>query len=158
VAKAVTFHDLLSHEPNLPLADRYRRAVAQLPHRVRRSGLEWWRDRTGPHGPGRLLLVGVAVWSDYDLHLLDLMNEAIAARNQPDLTVAIFNIDELASQEEFGRIFPGIGEVLQPPVVGCWADGRLRDKAYGFEARRLVARLLGFDTSLILEPPAAVTG
>jgi hypothetical protein len=156
--QAVTFRDLLSHDPKLSAAESQQRATAELPDRVRRSALAWWPDRTDTNGTGRRLVIGVAVWSNYDLRLLDLVNEAVASGTRPDLNVAVFNLDELAPPSELQRMFPGIGEVLQTPAVGYWEAGQLKETASGFNARQLVARLLGFDPKLILERPAAAAG
>ena len=156
--QAVIFHGLLSHEPKLPPAESQRRAAAELPDRVRLSALEWWPDRTATNGTGSRLVLGVAVWSNYDLRLLDRINEAVAADAQPGLHVAVFNYDDVGSTDEFQRIFPGIGEVLQPPAVGYWEAGELKETATGFFARQLVGRLLNFDPNLVLEKPAVAAG
>ncbi|MDB5312113.1 MAG: hypothetical protein JWO38_6315 [Gemmataceae bacterium] len=69
----------------------------------------------------------------------------------------MFNVDELSSPAELERIFTGIGTVYHTPAVGYWAAGQLKETASGFDARQLVARLLGFDPNLVLEQPAATT-
>jgi hypothetical protein len=147
--QAVTFRDLRSSDPKAP---------EQLAERVRRSALAWFPDCAETNGIGRRLVIGVAVWSNYDLRLLDLVNEAVTAGKQPDLHVAVFNIDELSSPAELQRIFPGIGEVFQTPAVGYWEAGQLKETASGFAGRQLVGRLLGFDPKLVLEQSAAAAG
>ena len=156
--QAVIFRDLLTHEPKLPAAESQRRASAELPDRVRKSVLTWWPDRSDTNGTGSRLVLGVAVWSNYDLRLLDLMNEAVASGTQPGLSVAVFNLDDVGSPDEFQRIFPGIGEVLQAPAVGYWEAGKLKETATGYFARQLVGRLLNFDPNLVLEKPAVAAG
>lgn len=145
--EAVTFRDLRSSDP---------KASEQLAERVRRSALAWFPDRSETNGTGIRLVIGVAVWSAYDLRLLDLVNEAVAKRS--DLHVAVFNIDQLASAAELQRIFPSIGEVFQTPAVGYWEAGQLKETASGFAGRQLVGRLLDFDPKLVLEQPAAAAG
>jgi hypothetical protein len=140
--EAVTFRDLRVSDPH---------ASRQLAERVRQSALTWFPDHVETNGTGRRLVVGVAVWSNYDLRLLDLMNEAA---KQPDLCVAVLNIDELGSQADIQRVFPGIGDVFQTPVVGYWAAGQLRETASGFAGRQLVGRLLGFDPQVVLQQTA----
>ena len=147
--QAVTFSDLRSSDLQ---------AAAALKERVLRSALAWFPERPETNVSGRRLVIGVAVWSIYDLRLLQLTNEAIVNRKQPDLHVAVFNIDELASPDELQRLFPGIGEVLHTPAVGYWEAGQLKETASGFAARQLVARLLGFDPKLVLEQPAPAVG
>lgn len=145
--EAVTFRDLSSRDPQGVLAAR-----------VRRSALSWFPDRPETNGTGRRLILGVAVWSMYDLRLLDLVNDAVASGSHPELQVAVFNVDELVSPTELQRIFPGIGEVLQSPAVGYWEAGQLKETATGFHARQLVGRVLGFDPNLVLESPTAAAG
>ena len=147
--QALTFRDLSSSDPQV---------ANTLTERVRQSALAWWPDRAGINGTGSRLVVGVAVWSNYDLRLLDLMNEAVANGAHGRVQVVVFNIDELASAAELQRIFPGIGEVLQTPAVGYWEAGELKETAIGFHARQLVGRLLGFDPQLATHSPATAAG
>lgn len=152
--QTITFSDLLTRDPSFSAGDAQRRARELLPDLVRRSALVWYPDHAGANGPAPRLVVGVAVWSNYDLRLLDILNELAARGNQPP--VAVFDIDALASPDELERIFPGIGPVLQTPVVGCWDGGQLLETASGFAARQLLGRVLGFDPQLVLTPPARV--
>ena len=156
--QAVIFRDLLNHGPKLSPADSQRRAATELPECVRQSALTWWPDRTETNGTGRRLVIGVAVWSNYDLRLLDLVNEVVLAGNHSDVLVAVFDIDAVASQAELQRIFPGIGEVIQTPAVGYWDGGQLKETASGFSGRQLVGRVLGFDPQLAVEQPVQTAG
>ena len=125
---------------------------------MRRSALAWFPDRAETNGPGRRLIIGVAVWSVYDLRLLQLVNETVSGGAQPDLHVAVFNIDALTLPNDLQRLFPGIGEIYQPPVVGYWEAGQLKELGAGFAARQLIGRLLGFDPNLVLQQAAQVAG
>jgi hypothetical protein len=145
--QAVTFRDLRPSDAQVAVA---------LEDRVRQSALTWFPDRAETNGPGRRLIIGVAVWSVYDLRLLQLLNDAVAGGARPDLHVAVFNID--SSPTDLQRLFPGIGEVYQPPVVGYWEAGQLKESGFGFAARQLVGRLLGFDPNLVLQQSAQVAG
>ena len=115
--------------------------------------MDWWPIDATPHGPASRLLIGVAVWSGYDLRLLDLLDEAIRAGRGSDILVGVFDIDRVGSPAELERLLPGIGNVLQSPVVGYWVAGRLREHASGHEARQLVSRLFGFDPNALVERP-----
>lgn len=147
--QAVTFCDLSSRDPH---------AAKVLAERVRRSALAWFPDRADTNGTGSRLVIGVAVWSNYDLRLLDLANEAVASGAHERVQVAVFNIDDIASPADLQRIFPGIGEVFQTPAVGYWEAGELKETATGFFARQLVGRVLGFDSQLAVEQPAQTAG
>ncbi len=46
---------------------------------------------------------------------------------------------------------PGIGFVHHTPVVGYWAEGKLIEKACGFQGRQVVARLFMIDERLLHE-------
>ena len=152
--QTVTFLDLLTLEPALPATDAQSRARIELPTLVRRSALLWFPDLAGANGKAERFVIGVAVWSNYDLRLLDLLNEVSARSDAP--AVAVFDLDALASPDELERTFPGIGPVFQTPVVGHWRDGNLVETASGFAARQLLGSALGFDPQLVIQPPAQV--
>jgi hypothetical protein len=65
--------------------------------------------------------------------------------------VFVFDVDVVASQEQFEAIIPGIGFVHHSPVVGYWQRGQLVEKACGFQGREIVSRLFGLDPKAILE-------
>lgn len=150
---------------------------------VRLQSAESAKVETG----ARRLLIGVALWSNCDLRLLDLIGTAL--KSDPDgVRVEVFNLDELAPPAELQRhlsnpgtyaappienwalgpakeaasnfvarlqlLIPRIGEVSQPPAVGYWEAGQLKESAFGFFGRQLIGRVLGFDPNLVLEQPA----
>ena len=117
--------------------------------------MDWWPIDATPIGSGNRLLIGVAVWSGYDLRMLDLLDEAIRSGRGADITVGVFDIDRCSSREQLERLLPGIGTVHHSPVVGYWSAGKLMEVASGFVGRQLVARLFGIDHSAIIERPAA---
>lgn len=153
--QAVTsFRELLAPVPGEEPAEAQRRAARLLPERLMRSAMEWWPVDAVPHGTGNRLLIGVAVWSRYDLRLLDLLEEAFRDGRGAGIQVGVFDIDRFASPVELERLFPGIGTFHQTPVVGYWVAGELKEKASGFDGRQLVARLFGLDHNAIIERPA----
>jgi hypothetical protein len=125
--------------------------TALLKERVHRLALAWFPDHPETHGADRLLVLGVAAWSIYDVRLLTFVGDAVAGGAQPDLHVSVFDVDKLASSAELQRIFPGIGEGFHTPVAGYWEAGQLKETASGFAARQLIGRLLRFDPKSGLE-------
>jgi hypothetical protein len=146
-----TFVELLKPVPGLMPGDVQRRAAKLLPERLMQSAMDWWPVDAAPNGPGNRLLIGIAVWSTYDLRLLDLVNEAIHSGHGSDIPVGVFDIDRVASEEALARLVPGIGLPPQTPIVGYWLGGQLKEVASGFAARQLVAGLFGLDPKAILE-------
>src|SRR4051812_13634623 len=119
-----------------PSADPQTTAVLKV--RVERYGLAWFPDHPITARPGRRLVLGVAGWSIYDVRLLSFVRDAVASNAQPDLHVAVFDVDELPSSVELQRIFPGIGEVFHTPVAAYWEAGQLKEATSGFAARQLI--------------------
>ena len=117
--------------------------------------MDWWPVDATPHGPGNRLLIGVAVWSGYDLRMLDLLEEAIRAGRGSDVLVGVFDIDRVGSLADLERLIPGAGTPAQTPVVGYWSAGTLKEAATGFHARQIVSRLFGIDHNAIIERPTA---
>jgi hypothetical protein len=107
------------------------------------------------NGP-RQLVLGIALWSRYDLRLLSLVTEAAGRGSHPDLDVAVFNVDEIASPAELQRLLPGLGEWFHTPVVGYWVAGQLQEATSGFAARQLIGRLLGFDSEVVFQQSTPV--
>lgn len=145
------FRALLRPVPGLSPGDDQRDRQRQLPGRVRQSTLGWW-SRSEPRPTAeRMLLVGVAVWSGYDLNLLDLLDRAVAAGVRRDIAVFVFDVDEDPSHEALNAAIPGIGQVHHTPAVGYWEHGELVDKVCGFHGRQLIGRLFGIDDRLLHE-------
>jgi hypothetical protein len=150
VDQAVTpFRAFIDSVPGISPGEVQQRARRLLPDRVKQSSLRWWSpDQSLPNVP-RFLLVGVAVWSGYDMNLLDHLDRAVADGANPDVPVYVFDADACRSPEEFEAIMPGIGLVHHTPAVGYWEGGKLIDKAVGFHGRQIVARLFGIDEALL---------
>jgi hypothetical protein len=152
VDKAVTpFRDFINPVPGLSAGDAQCRARRLLPARIEQSSLRWLTPGQSLPDDARFLLVGVAVWSGYDMNLLDYLARAVADGSRPDTPVYVFDTDSVTSPEDFEVLVPGIGFVHHTPVVGYWADGKLVEKACGFHGRQIVARLFGIDEQLLHE-------
>ena len=46
------------------------------------------------------------------------------------------------SIDKFEEIYPGIGKVLQTPVVGKWANGNLVATKWGYDARVILLEVM----------------
>ena len=84
------------------------------------------------------------------MQLLDTLQEVTAHKHQYP-AVAVFNAGNLTSQEAIAEHIPGIGLVLQMPVAGVWRDGVLTQRAEGYVARDLVARMFGTSSDAVVE-------
>ena len=73
------------------------------------------------------------MWSNYDLRLLDLASQAVVSGMWPDLSVAVFDLDELVSPLELQRILTP-GGLYEPPPRSYWAPGQSKDTATRFAA------------------------
>jgi hypothetical protein len=144
-----TFHDLSSslnpseqRDGSLGLGQQ--KLDERFPAIVSASPLRLWSPGNPIPATSKRLLIGVATWSAYDMQLLDAVSQALQ-RSPFDLTIEVFNVADCHSPEAFEEYVPGIGRVLQTPIVGLWSDGMVVDKATGRAGRELVARVAGLD-------------
>lgn len=134
-----TFHDLFrqpTRKVNGSFPPDHRDEL--FPGMVERSRkLHLWAPGlpTSEHGPR--LLIGVAMWSGYDLNLLDLVEEAVHG----PVRIDVFDIGVCQSVPEIDAYIPGLGDVPMPPFAGLWNDGRLIEAAAGHPARELICRV-----------------
>jgi hypothetical protein len=83
------------------------------------------------------ILIGAAFYSLPELELID----AIVPRLQTDdpaERLQIFEVMSCKSQADFEACIPGIGKVLQTPVVGIWKNGTLIEKASVHNAAKIL--------------------
>jgi hypothetical protein len=140
-----TFRDLLRPTGNPSPGEAQQRASEQLPMTVAASRMNWWQPGDEVRATGKRVLIGVAVWSGYDLRLLDYVDRALGDPRFADVTVDVFDCDRVRSPEEFEAYIPGLAPISGTPVVGLWNDGKLMDRAFGYQGRKIVADLFGFD-------------
>ena len=132
------------HDENDPyVADRL------LPALLRNSPFRLWAPGDPIPQRGVFILLGIATWSGYDTLLLDMLQEAIASRDDHPV-VAVFNAGILPSLEAFEAYIPGLPPPSQMPVVGVWHDGILTERAVGRFACDLVARMFGFSADAVV--------
>lgn len=134
----ISFLNLLRRDSAVSAGARQDRASDELPALVTDSAMYWLAGPDSINGTGEKLVVGVAVWSRYDLTLLDELN-AFAASHL-GVRVCVFDVDRVNG--EFERFVPGVGEVMQTPVVGHWKGGVLVAKGVGFEGRGIARGLM----------------
>ncbi len=139
---------------------------------VSHSNPEGWADPTGPDRrfpelvaaspfhlwrPGDPIaerdlryLIGVATWSGYDMHLLDVMAEALSHNPIAPPVVEVFNTADCQQPQDFARYMNGLGDVSQTPVVGFWNNGELIWSGQGSNARELLAGIFNLHSSEIV--------
>lgn len=137
------FRDLLKAASDSTPGDEQERASKDLADAVAKSRLQWWKQREPSSCQGKCLLLGIAPFSQYDLILLDLIDESLASGPSPEAEVYVVNLQEYGSVEELGPDFPGISQVHQTPLVAIREPGSPTKTAWGRQARDLVAVTLG---------------
>ena len=86
------------------------------------------------------VLIGVGVWSRYDLELLDRL-QATLAEHPPQVVIYVFDVDEFRSLDDLESRLPGIGRPCATPIVGVWRNGVLQSTASGFKGGQLLAQI-----------------
>src|SRR5947209_1618176 len=115
------------------------RASQGLATAVAGSHLRWW-TRGGERPAGRYLLLAIAPYSQYDLTLLDLIEESFESGTNPPISVYVTDLMEYATQEDLRTDFPDITQVFQPPVVTLVEPGKPNKSASGPAGRDLTAQ------------------
>jgi|SRR4051812_24058167 hypothetical protein len=121
-----------------------------FPAAVSESRLRLWKPGDPIPARGLRLLFGTATWSGYDMHLLDVIDQALAEKAHDAPTVEVFNAGNLTSVEDFEKYIPGL-EAHHTPVLGIWQDGRLVERQYGYHAGDRLARMFGTSADAIVE-------
>ncbi|MFO0926559.1 MAG: hypothetical protein U0736_05900 [Gemmataceae bacterium] len=142
------FRDLLQADLTATPTEDQLRASAGLAAAVAGSHLRWWQRCDGPAGTGTRLLLAVAPYSQYDLTLLDLIDEQLGAAPLP-VTVYVANLLEYATLAELSADFPGVGPAPQTPIVALWDGSSSPTVVWGKRGRDLLARALGLGADLM---------
>jgi hypothetical protein len=145
----MTFRELLHAGTATTPGEDQQRAARELPAAVAASKLHWWRPGAAVASSGMRLLIGVAPYSAYDLRFLDLVNQALQTSLPDAPRVDVFDTLDCQRVEDFDAYVPGIGPVLQTPVVGLWENGTLKQKAAGKLGRELVGGVVGIPSEVI---------
>ena len=141
------FVDLLFRSGNP--TDVQQRADQELPFMLAKSNLHFWSLGDAIVSTGTRFLVGVAVWSLYDLRLLDALDEAFSDENRTE-RVDVFNLDSCRTQEEILAFVANIGKVFHTPIVGVWRNGRQVQQASGYAGRNILVEAFALDHEEII--------
>jgi hypothetical protein len=136
------FRNLLTPDPASSPADEQRRASQGLADVVAQSRLRWWSDRQTAPNQEKCLVLVVAPFSQYDLTLLDLLDERLDAAPSR-VPVYVANLQDYASLEQLNADFPGVGAAPQTPIAAICDSGSPKTVACGKKARELAAQTLG---------------
>ncbi len=136
------FRDLLKNNPASTPEVEQRRASEGLGEAVAKSHLRWWIGSDLASGPDKCLLLAVAPFSQYDLTLLDLLDERLATHQSP-VSVYVANLQDYTIVEHLSVDFPGIGQAQPTPIVAFCEHGSPKLVVWGKKARDMAAQLLG---------------
>ena len=128
------FRDLLGANNHLPPGEQQRLASQLLPAAVASTRMSMWSPGESFPTSGTRVLIGVVVWSMYDLDLLDDLDPELFGHD----SVYVFDADSCKQMSDFEKYIPGIGNVFQTPVVGLWQDGELLYCEQGAAARNWI--------------------
>jgi hypothetical protein len=136
-----TLSGIFKKAQQLPPRDHYRYVMDQSSRTLAKRSLHKWRIKDLPPTPdnGRVVLIAVAVYSLPELELLDAVLKNLSERQNPEERLEILDA-QTCSQPEFDARIPGIGRVLQTPVVGVCKNGVLTQRAWGYQAVEIIRR------------------
>lgn len=136
------FIDLLIEQYKLPAAHRSSWATSQLENRLSGSTLNAWHLGDPVSPASKRILIGIAVWSAYDLRLLDALDQAFVDKPSAHERIDIFELDAegrtSGGYEYIEQVIPGLGRIYHTPIVGIWESSKLTKKDSGAAARELI--------------------
>lgn len=130
-----TFADLLTAQAPFDPADLQFRAQQSFPSRVSQSHLSMRMPCTSIPNTGVVVVIGVASYSPMELHLLDEVNLAFT-KWPNEVQIAVFDVLECQTMADFEKYLPGVGSIVQSPVVAVWQNGELTAKQTGLRMVR----------------------
>lgn len=143
------FRDLLKYDPASTPGDEQRRASKGLAAAIAQSHMRWWKGRQPMPSHEKCLILVVAPFSQYDLTLLDLIDEKLG-NTQPSVPVFVGNLQDYDSVEELIADFPGIGPAPQTPIAALCDPGSSIKVACGKKAREMAAQALGLSSEELM--------
>jgi len=145
------FLELMHDIPRLgPAQFDFSRRELRFPAVVAESHLRLWKPGEPIPDRGARILFGTATWSGYDMHLLDILDQALAEQSDDAPTIEVFNAGILTAIQDFERYIPGL-EAHHTPVLGIWKDGRLVERQFGYHAADRLARMFGTTADEIVD-------
>jgi hypothetical protein len=149
------FSDLLYY-PEKAL-EAQTRANEKLPSQLRDSNLNLWHLGDQIETQGTRYLIGIAVWSVYDLRLLDKLDAALLKKER-NVRIDVFNIDWCKSQEEISAYVPEIDKVFATPVVGVWKDGKQIKQASNYLGRMILVEAFSLNDEELCPETSKLNG
>jgi len=123
--------------------ERQAETAALFPDLVKASALTFLKPDSDVSEHGVTFAIGVAVWSAYDMRLLDELDDRMAGYGgKADICIAVFDFG--SHWADLDRYIPtlDITQIFSTPVVGEWRDGALVFAGAGAAARtRMLADL-----------------
>jgi len=115
-------------------------AATALPSLVLEAGFHLWESNDGICQNGARLVVGVAVWTRYDMAVMDALAEAAPILKTKNVHVEVFNFDDYINKGDANKRVPGIEDttIYHSPIVGIWRGGELQEKDTGYKGRELI--------------------
>lgn len=99
--------------------------------------MQLWQPGDPITGEGMRFLVGIAVWSVYDLRLLDSLKEALLkdfTRGQVD----VFDVDRCLTQVDLHKYLQNTEKMLRTPMAGVWENGQKVKDVCGYDAVQML--------------------
>ncbi len=139
------FKDLLTPGPGSTPKEEQQRASAGLADAVSVSNLRQWKGFGDLPVHAKCLVLAVAPYSQYDLTLLDILDESLASGRAAAVPVYVVNFLDYDDMKQVRADFPGIVQVHQTPLAALWESGAPKKIAWGKQARDLAGEVLGLD-------------
>ncbi|MEO7100841.1 MAG: hypothetical protein ABI162_15880 [Luteolibacter sp.] len=139
------FSKLLDNGRKLPAGELQRQVFMRFPQAVQDAGFEL--AVPGTPFPSDRLVIGVGTYVSLEMVLLDRIREKVLVLPIPEWEGKIFVFDMLscASNDDIEELVPGVGRVLQTPVVGLWQGGMPLKSVCGWQATRFLCQLFGIE-------------
>jgi hypothetical protein len=119
--------------------------------RLHESPFHLWKPGDPIPDRGTRMLLGLATWSGYDMHLLDVISESMMRETPTSVSrVDVFDTAQCNEAADFRKYIPKLRHVTHTPVVGIWRDGHLHEAKEGYAARDLAAGLFGSSSAEIV--------
>jgi hypothetical protein len=126
-------------------------ARRELPSLLAKSNLHSWTPGDPIQAQGIRFVIGIAVWSVYDMRLLDALDQVLSQRAE---RVDVFNVDDCSTMECLRDYVPLVGKIYDSPIVGTWQDGKQVNQCSGAIAREMVAQYFGINHNRLIALPS----
>jgi hypothetical protein len=136
------------HQAKQPFAEQAEAAHREFPAMVAGSHLTYWRPGDPIVEDEERYLLGLgATFSPVDLHLADLLDEALYRRAFPGKHIDVFDIADAESWGALRKYFPDLPEEFSGwrtrPILGVWINGNYTGSLKGHAAIDRLLRAFG---------------